>query len=189
MEGRKTNGVAPVPAKNMQVAAAILSRIRTAPWFSRVGSKDFGEECHAAVRSYLSACGFDSGRVRWGASWEETCAVLRAMDDAAALWPVEEGVRQQAARAAGSAGRAEMLDSLLNQLSEAGYEWVRPAFAEEELARVASGALLWTAASAVTYALAEDLLEETKNLFLPKLRVFEGGHWPLGIHAGIFLVV
>jgi len=57
------------------------------------------------------------------------------------------------------------------------------------LARVASGAALWTVAEAITWAVVADRLAPLENPFLPKLRLFELGHWPLGLWQGAIVVM
>jgi hypothetical protein len=82
-----------------------------------------------------------------------------------------------------------MLNDMLHRLSIAGYEAVRPVATSEELARVASGAALWTVAEALTWAIVEDLMAPRPNPFLTKLRLFELGHWPLGVWQGAIVVL
>ena len=77
----------------------------------------------------------------------------------------------------------------LHRLSILGYDAVRPAAPDEELARVASGAALWTLAEAITWATVEDVLAPLPNPFLAKLRLFELGHWPLGVWQGAIAVM
>jgi hypothetical protein len=121
-------------------------------------------------------------------SWTEAGAVARALDDGAVLWAAEDEARHRALEALPSVGRSEALESALNELSETGYEYVRANHPDEELTRAASGVALWTASAAITWAMAEDRLRNEANPFLPKLRIFQLGHWPLGIREGAFAI-
>ena len=160
-------------------ALAILAKIPQVRWFAAAGRDANDESERDAAGSYAAACG-GGLPVRWLASWDEARQVVRGLDDESSFWRQEEAWRRQATHAAESAGRGDALAGALHRLSVAGYAAVRPAVADEELARVASGAALWTAAAAIAWAAAEDLLAPRPNPFLPKLTLFERGHWPLG---------
>jgi hypothetical protein len=115
--------------------------------------------------------------------------VVRGLDEQTAFWTTEERWRRQALEAVRAAGRTEALAEALHRLSVIGYDAVRPAAPDEELARVASGAALWTVAQALTWTVAADVLAPLPNPFLPKLRLFEQGHWPLGLWQEAIVVL
>jgi len=52
-----------------------------------------------------------------------------------------------------------------------------------------SGAALWTLAETITWATVEDVLAPLPNPLLAKLRLFELGHWPLGVWQGAIAVM
>jgi hypothetical protein len=110
------------------------------------------------------------------------------LDDTTGFWTIEQRWRELALAAVQAANRSEALAEALHQLSVLGYEVVRPAVADEELARVASGAALWTLAETLTWAVVEDALAPRTNPFRPKLKLFELGHWPLGLSEGAIVV-
>jgi hypothetical protein len=168
---------------------ALLARIQQIPWFATIGRAERRESCLPALLGYLARCGGGRPQVHWASGWAEAKEVVRALDDATALWLEEERWRVCAVQAAHSAQRDEVLAGALHRLSEIGYGAVRPDVADEELARVASGAALWTAAEALTWATAADLLAPQENPFLPKLRIFELGHWPLGFWRDAFVIL
>lgn len=167
---------------------SILASILTAPWFAFVGARQNRAECEALLIEYLSCCGRKGSKFEWITLWAEAGAIARALDDETALWEEEEGFRRQAVDKLRALGRVEALENALNQLSEAGYERVRPNCPNEELARAGSGAALWTAAGAITWAMAEEGPGGEANPFAHKLRIFELGHWPLGVRRESFLI-
>jgi hypothetical protein len=114
--------------------------------------------------------------------------VVRGLTDTTGFWSLEQRWREQALKAVQAAHRSEALAEALHQLSILGYEAVRSVVADEELARVASGAALWTLAEALTWATVDDILAPLPNPFLPKLKLFELGHWPLGLSQGSIVV-
>jgi hypothetical protein len=127
--------------------------------------------------------------VEWLAGWDEAARVVRALDDATSFWRDEDRWRQRALAAVQAAARTEALADALHRLSIVGYDAVRPAAPDEELARVAGGAALWTLAETITWATVEDVLAPLPNPFVPKLRLFERGHWPLGVWQGAVAVM
>jgi hypothetical protein len=171
----------------VQSAEIILSRIPGVAWFSAAERQERDEHSHSAMSDYLRSCG-NEWPGRWATGWEAAAKVAVELDDATSFWRTEERWRQQAVSAARQAGRADALAELLHRLSVIGYEAVRPAAPNEELARVASGAALWTVAEAITWAVVEDILP-LANPFTSKLRLFELGHWPLGVERGSIVVL
>ena len=171
----------------MQSAEIILLRIPGVAWFSAADRQERDEHSQAAMTDYLRSCGHEWPG-RWATGWEAAGKVAAELDDVTSFWRIEERWRQQAVSAVRQAGRGDALAELLHRLSVVGYEAVRPAAPNEELARVASGAALWTVAEAITWAVVEDILP-LANPFAPKLRLFELGHWPLGVWQGSIVVL
>jgi hypothetical protein len=167
---------------------AILAQVSRVSWFGAAGRPECRDPSAAAAADYLRTCG-GPGCIQWLAGWDEAARVVRALDDVSSFWSQEEGWRQRALVAVGAAGRGEALAEALHRLSIVGYDAVRPAAPDEELARVASGAALWTLAETITWTAAEDLLAPLANPFLPKLRLFERGHWPLGVWHGAIAIL
>lgn len=167
---------------------AILAKASQVSWFSAAGRPECRASSDGAVADYLRACGGPE-RVLWLAGWDEAARVVRALDDESSFWRDEERSRRQALIAVQATARAEVLAEALRRLSILGYDAVRPAAPDEELARVGSGAALWTLAEAITWATVEDVLAPLPNPFLSKLRLFELGHWPLGLWQGAVAVM
>lgn len=177
-------------ARGISVSASvysILSSIRSLPWFAFVGTTQNRMECESRLAEYLSLCQ-SPAKVEWVAAWSDAGAIAQGLDDQAALWAAEEGFRRRALAAVQSLARMEILEDALNKLSEAGYEHVRPQHPDEELSRAASGSALWTAAGAITWAVAANRLGRDGDPFTPKLRIFELGHWPLGLRSGCYAI-
>jgi hypothetical protein len=145
-------------------------------------------DCEGCLSDYLARCGRPSTRAEWVSEWSDAGVIARELDDGAVLWAAEEDCRRRALAAVQSVGRLEALETALNQLSEAGYEHVRPNPSDEELARAASGSLLWTASGALTWSIVEDQLGRDNDPFSPKFRIFELGHWPLGMRHGLYSI-
>jgi hypothetical protein len=173
---------------NVTSAEAILAMVSQVPWFCAATTPARGETSQAALADYLQSCG-NHWPGRWADGWEEAARVVRGLDDTSSFWLSESQWRKHALAAVRASERNELLADMLHRLSIAGYEAVRPQAPSEELARVASGAALWTAAEALTWAVVADLLAPQANPFRPKLRLFELGHWPLGVVRGSIVVM
>jgi len=172
----------------MDYVEAILAKVLQVRWFAAAGRGAADEADSDAARNYTAACGHPSP-VRWLTDWDEARHVVRDLDDESSFWRQEELWRRRAVEAAQAAGRGGQLADAMHRLSVAGYTEVRPNIADEELARVASGAALCTASGALTWLVAEDLLLPQANPFLTKFRLFELGHWPLGKYRGSIAVL
>jgi hypothetical protein len=175
-------------ASTVDSVEAILALVPQVRWFCAVGCAAPGELSLAAAGDYVASCG-EAKCVRWATGWDEAAQVVRGLDDLSSFWKQEDAWRKQALGAVHAAQRSELLAEALHRLSLLGYETVRPPAPDEELARVASGAALWTTAEALTWAAAQDLLAPLGNPFLPKLRLFELGHWPLGRSQGAIVIL
>jgi hypothetical protein len=175
-------------ARIVDSVAAILARVSVVPWFKAAEQPAQSATNQAAIADYLRTCG-GGFPVRWVSGWAEAALVARGLDEESSFWRLENDWRQQALNAVHAAARTMALAEALHRLSLLGYDAVRPAAPDEELARVASGAALWTVAEAITWAVVADLLTPLANPFLPKLRLFELGHWPLGLWRGAIVVM
>ena len=148
----------------------------------------------SAARRARARCGSTCSRAasewpgRWAAGWEEAGNVVRGLNDTTGFWSLEQRWREQALEAVQAADRSEALAEVLHRLSILGYEAVRPGVADEELARVASGAALWTLAEALTWATADDFSLRCPIRSFPSCKLFELGHWPLGLSQGSIVV-
>ncbi len=76
-----------------------------------------------------------------------------------------------------SQNRQQQLQDSLHQLSIIGCEKVRPEIEDQELARVAAGAGLWTASFSLVSATAADALAPEPNPFLPN---WKSSEWETG---------
>jgi hypothetical protein len=180
--------VTPEAGSVSRTVHSILLSIPSTPWFAFVGTRQNQAECENCLAEYLSRCHSTTASVQWVSAWKDAGAIARELDDQAALWAAEEGLRRRALLAIQALTRTEALGDALNELSEAGYEHVRPQYPDEELVRVASGSALWTASGAITWALVADGLGREGDPFTAKLRIFELGHWPLGLRRGSYVI-
>jgi len=205
-----------LPANTIEVpelsSGEILELVDSAPWFSGVGRCGDRRACGGLVAEYLKRCGLPQPDFRWIDDWDEAGRVARNLDAERALWTEEQAHRDRALDQVRALGRDAQLQDSLHELSIIGYEKVRPPgyekvrppgyedvrpegyekfrpeMEDEELARVAAGAGLWTASLSLVWATVGDVLAPEPNPFLPKLEVFRMGNWPLGFEQGSFAI-
>ena len=160
--------------------AETLKRIQHCPWFAAVGCRDGRKQGEEAIAEYFSAMGLEVPKICWMSGWSDCASLVEAMDRQAALWDIHETERRRAQAVIEERGRQPQLEQALNRLIWDCYNGrTRPNLQDEELSRVAAGAAQWTAGEVLTWEFAGDKLGG-RNPFLPKLQVFELGHWPLG---------
>ena len=167
----------------------ILELVDSAPWFSAAGRRNERHACSGLLLEYLKRCGVPQPEFRWIGDWDEASRIAKNLNADRALWKEEQSQRSRALEGIQSLGRQQQLQDSLHQLSIIGYEKVRPEIEDEELARVAAGAGLWTASLCLVWAAAADALAPEPNPFLPKLEVFRMGNWPLGFEQGSFVIL
>ena len=154
------------------------------PWFCSVGTEAGRDDAASLADAYLVGLGLSQAECGWAENWEEAGAAAAGLRQEHPLWRREQELRDEALARVRAAGREDQLRTLLNRLSIIGYEKVRPEIEDEELARVAAGAALWTASQAIVWALASDAGEDGENPFQPKLEIFRLGRWPVGPRKG-----
>lgn len=168
-------------AESQRRADKIPALVAEIPWFSSVGSADGRDAAADWAGIYLSGLGLPEAECRWAGGWEEAGSVAAGLGQQDRLWRREQELRDEALARVRACGREDQLHELLNRLSIVGYESVRPEMEDEELARVAAGAALWTAAQAIVWALGVDSAGSHENPFQPKLEIFRLGRWPVGL--------
>ena len=168
-------------AEALKRADKIPALVAEIPWFSSVGNAEGRDVATHWAGVYLKGLGLPEAECRWAGGWEEAGVAAASLRQEHRLWRREQELRDEALARVRAAGREDQLRTLLNRLSIIGYENVRPEIDDEELARVAAGAALWTASQAIVWALGADSDEDVTNPFQPKLEIFRLGRWPVGL--------
>ncbi len=168
-------------AEALKRADKIPALVAEIPWFSSVGSAEGRDVATRWAGVYLKGLGLPEAECRWAGGWEEAGGAAASLRQEHRLWRREQELRDEALARVRAADREDQLRTLLNRLSIIGYEHVRPAIEDEELARVAAGAALWTASQAIIWALGADSAGIHENPFQPKLEIFRLGRWPVGL--------
>jgi hypothetical protein len=171
--------------------ARFARMVRNVAWFATLG-----EPLSAAERddaeAYVSALGFPDADVALVADWEEAEAAIRNPGWNSDWWEAEEQLRAGLIADAMEQISEDELLVALTAVTSAASEVVhgaaavaaaRAGVADQALIRAAAGAATQGAyqAALVLAAGADDM-----HPFALKYRLFEAGHWPLGIVGSTF---
>ncbi|MGD8325746.1 MAG: hypothetical protein PVF65_02415 [Sphingomonadales bacterium] len=178
-------------------AVAALSRfaslIRRIDWFSRVGTPPDAMVARHA-EDYLSSLGFPDIYVTPIDHWEDAAAAAESLDLNNPAWETEEQARatliEDVVALYGEDHVADLLQPIeavaVQVLDEAALNIMdQHRLQDEEIVRAAIGAAVQICHLAALVLLSgdEDLEDHP---FFHKFRLFEAGHWPIGIAGSSF---
>lgn len=171
--------------------ARFARMVRNVAWFATLGEPLSSAERDDA-EDYVSALGFPDADVALVADWEEAEAAIRNPGWNSDWWEAEEQLRAGLIADAMEQISEDELLVALTAVTSAASEVVhgaaavaaaRAGVADQALIRAAAGAATQGAyqAALVLAAGADDM-----HPFALKYRLFEAGHWPLGIVGSTF---
>ena len=171
--------------------AQFLKTIPTLPWFENIGAPldaGLGRDAHA----YLDALGFPDAAVAAVGDWEDAAYAIGNPDWNSEWWEAEEQVRAGLTTAALETVGEEDLQAAIAHLNEIMTETIPEAIrvsaayggvSDDDVIMAAVGAATQACHVAALVVLAAE--EEDHSMAL-KFRLFEAGHWPLGVTGNTF---
>jgi hypothetical protein len=171
--------------------ARFARMVRNVAWFATLGEPLSSAERDDA-EDYVSALGFPDADVALVADWEEAEAAIRNPGWNSDWWEAEEQLRAGLiADAMEQIGEDELLVALTAVTSAASEVVHGAAAVAAARAGVADQALIRAAAGAATQGAYQAALvlaagADDMHPFALKYRLFEAGHWPLGIVGSTF---
>jgi len=180
--------------ENSTQALAIGRFARMIPhvrWFADV-CRPLSAELVETAEAYAAALGFPEVSVAWIADWEDAEAAARSTDWNTAWWEAEEQLRVALADEALEYVAEDELSVALHHVSQQAATVIQDAAAaaaarsgidDEELILAATGAATQACYQAAL-VLASDAGDD--HPFALKYKMFEAGHWPLGIVGHTF---
>jgi hypothetical protein len=166
----------------------LLSRISKVAWFSATGTSESKDECTNSLNQYLSALSIAKFPVYWAKSWMEAGELAYSMDVDSSLMLIEENLRKEALEKIRVQKREPLLKEALAQLTLSAYDHIRAPLVDEETGRVASASATMLLSAALTWIMIEDQPGNETNPFLFKFKIYELGHWPIGMRNGSFVI-
>lgn len=170
--------------------AALIRRIN---WFSRVGQPlDRNTRSHAD--DYLSSLGFPDIASTPVEFWEDAYSAAESLDLNNPAWEAEEQLRASLINDAAGLYGEEEINAFLQPIEAVAVQVLDEAalnlmhqhrIENEEILRAAMGSGVQICHLAALVLLSGD--EELENHpFFHKFRLFEAGHWPIGIAGSSF---
>lgn len=175
----------------LRAMARFARAVPRVPWFLRLG-EPLTEEVRRAGDSYVHALGFPDCAVAAVGDWEEAAVAAEDSGFDEPSWEAEEQLTAGLMNEALALVGREELALALAHVSAAAGDAAKPAI---EAAAARDGhsdpALLDAAAGAATKACYQAALllaggGDEDHAVAFKYRLFESGHWPLGIIGGTF---
>ncbi len=176
---------------NLVSVARFARMLGATPWFTALGRR-LTEPERDLARAYLSALGFPDAEVADIVDWEDAENAARSPEWNSDWWEVEEQLRAGLTSAALELVDEDTLTLTLTHVTARAAEVVQDAAAnaammggmfDEALIRAAAGAATQAAYQAALVLAAG---EEEDHAFALKFRLFEAGHWPIGVSGMSF---
>lgn len=181
------------PDPTIAALARFASLIRRIDWFSRVGTPP-DQIARQHAEDYLLSLGFPDIYVAPLDFWEDAAAAAESLDLNSPAWEVEEQARatiiENVVGLYGEDYLAELLQPIeavaVQVLDEAAINMMQQhRLKDEDIVRAAIGAAVQACHLAALVLLSGD--EELEDHpFFHKFRLFEAGHWPIGIAGSSF---
>ena len=169
----------------MQVAR-FADLIEKTNWFSRIG-EELNAQTLSAARDYLENLGFPESYPAEVPDWQEAITCLETNDWNSPAWEVEEQlaaslitdtlefIEEDVLEVALTNITGKAADAITNAVESASMRW---GVEDEEFLRAAIGQAVQACYQAALVIAAG---EEETHPFALKFRLYENGHWPLGI--------
>jgi hypothetical protein len=168
------------------LVSRFASFIKTTKWFHRVGEKPSYEVMEAA-RHYVDELGFPETFPAQVYDWEEAISCLETNDWNSPAWEAEEQLTTSLVNQALEFIEEDVLEVALTNVTGHASEHITNAvsaasscwgFDDEDVLRAATGQAVQTCYQAALVIAAGG---EVTHPFAYKYKIYEKGHWPLGI--------
>lgn len=170
-----------------------LAMAENMPWFRSVGEQ-FPEKLISEAENYAYALGFPEAQPAFVPDWMDAADSLETLGVNAPAWEAEEQLRASLMVDLIEAVGDEVLEMVLNHVSEVVTEPIKAAaeeaaeylrISDEEFVQAAIGTGVQACHQAAMVAMSE---AGEQHPFAIRFRLFEAGRWPLGIIGTSFLI-
>ena len=170
----------------LMLVARFASMISETKWFHKIGLA-LDHENIKASRNYLDALGFPEGYPAEIMDWDDAIACLETNDWNSPAWEAEEQLAASLINSALEFIEEDVLEVALTNVSSKASEHITNAVEnasmqwgidDEEILRAAIGQAVQACYQAALVIAAG---EEEDHPFAQKFRLYESGHWPLGV--------
>ncbi|MCC3861686.1 hypothetical protein [Pseudemcibacter aquimaris] len=170
----------------LMLVARFASMISQTEWFHHIG-EPIEQNLLKDSRDYLEALGFPEGYPAEVLDWDDAIACLETNDWNSPAWEAEEQLAASLINEALEFIEEDVLEVALTNVTSKASEHITNAVEsasmrwgidDEEILRAAIGAAVQSCYQAALVIAAEG---EEDHPFALKFRLFESGHWPLGV--------
>ena len=167
--------------------------LATLPWFAAAGSPlDTSER--KDVAAYLTSLGITFQTIQETPKWSDARDTVNRKDFSPQWWKIEEKFRQGLTQQASAVLGEDMLHTRLTRISQNASDLLQGT-ASVALSRsdIADAGLAKSAAGAASMAVHQAALAlancSGEHPFAAKFRLYQSGHWPLGLYDGVFHIL
>ena len=170
----------------LMLVARFSAMIAETKWFHKIGMSLKKNDIEAA-RLYLDALGFPEGYPAEILDWDDAIACLETNDWNSPAWEAEEQLAASLINTALEFIEEDVLEVALTNVNSKASEFITNAvenasmqwgIEDEEILRAAIGQAIQSCYQAALVIAAG---EEEDHPFAQKFRLYEKGHWPLGV--------
>ncbi len=170
----------------LMLVARFADLIKQTRWFHHIG-EGIGPETVKISREYLDLLGFPEGYPAEVHDWQDAISCLETNDWNSPAWEAEEQLAASLTNSALEFIEEDILEISLTNITGKASEFITNAVEsasirwgidDEELLRAAIGQAVQACYQAALVIAAG---EEETHPFALKFRLYESGHWPLGV--------
>lgn len=170
----------------LMLVARFSAMISETNWFQKIGVA-LGQDEVKAARHYLDSLGFPEGYPAEVMDWNDAIACLETNDWNSPAWEAEEQLAASLINTALEFIEEDVLEVALTNVNSKASEFITNAVEsasmqwgidDEKILRAAVGQAVQACYQAALVIAAG---EEEDHPFAQKFRLYESGHWPLGV--------
>lgn len=170
----------------LKLVARFSTMLSQTKWFHKIGTPLIQDDIEAA-RHYLDALGFPEGYPAEVMDWDDAIVCLETNDWNSPSWEAEEQLAASLINTALEFIEEDVLEVALTNITSKASEHITSAVEsasmqwgidDEEILRAAIGQAVQSCYQAALVIAAG---EEEDHPFAQKFRLYESGHWPLGV--------
>lgn len=170
----------------LMLVARFASMIENTKWFHHIG-EELEQDLIKDARGYLETLGFPEGYPANVPDWQDAIACIETNDWNSPAWEAEEQLGASLINEALEFIEEDVLEVALTNVSSKAVDHITAAVEsasmrwgidDEELLRAAIGGAVQSCYQAALVIAAG---EEETHPFALKFRIYEAGHWPLGV--------
>ncbi|RNB80250.1 hypothetical protein EDM56_28015 [Brevibacillus fluminis] len=180
---------------NHQQVHQLMTRLSEVPWFSVLGNESGRLDAEKALKECTHHLNLEEFEIVW-MTREQIPSFIENMNlSDSHVWSRIQDIPKKLSEKAIATRRQSVLDEMLDLVPEMlfhkAYDGAFPALHEygERVVKVAVVSVLYLFSNACLWEALSDKKDSEPNPFLPLLKVYEAGHWPIGMVGNQFYLI